>query len=403
MLFAHGPFGVLSSLLFRRGSALNAIKKQEWAAIVLAFFGGIFPDIDILYVLFIDASRWHRAYFTATPFPYLLFFLILGSVLYFFKKKKAFRLLSIFTVATMSHILTDMILGKVMVFYPFSARFYGIRGLEVGWINSNIFFINFFLEGILSTLFLYLLIVWCAKKKEVRFALTSLLVLAFGIGVVMLVQVQLHMYSSPDDVGLGDWDDDTIINFADTDMDGDGLENLLDPDADGDGFPNTAEILVNAERFEGGWYDPTEGGFGQIPSRMGLLVNSDGPRQLYGTVGIFFKQAMVEDYSVAPEVFTMASRERSFDRDPENLRAWFAYRGFLIDRTWTVGDRLYIGDILFFESGRVATVVNFSSSAEPLVLDIAPDRPIQKQPLQAVIDHEGSVEAWAHLLPSSLQ
>ena len=88
MILAHGPLGyLLGTLLVWREHAKHGVnsltQRQKRLLLWTAFFGGIFPDLDLLYYYPFDHQGGsHREYFTHSPYATLVFSAALGCILF---------------------------------------------------------------------------------------------------------------------------------------------------------------------------------------------------------------------------------------------------------------------------------------------------------------------------------
>lgn len=403
MIFAHGPFGYLCVTCARRIPSLRRLvhrasrHSRRFLGVLAAmgFLGGIFPDIDIFYTSLVDGSRSHRLFITHTPLLYIGFFLLMLAVTSVRRQRAAILIAGSFALGALSHIATDSIGGKTMLLFPFSSRFFGLVDLNVSFITANLLFFNFLLEGIFIVVFFLLLLTHSPLRQQWKNRLIALDALLFSAGVVFLLIANTHIYHAPADMVLGDNDHDDLLNVYDRDMDGDGIQNVEDADADNDGIANIDELSVQAQRFEGVWQDPTNGGLLGVPLFHGFITADDTPRRLLQTIGISLRAEMEEDFRTQPEGYIGTPRDGAFDRDRQNIRAYLAHRFALHPAGNT---QFQPGDLLFFTSGHQAVVVGNDTHASPLVLDVHSGRRPEQQPLSDIITLEGSVIEYGTLL-----
>lgn len=401
MIFAHGPLGFLIRYV-RGGSGNTLTPRRQWMVLGIAFIGGIFPDIDLFYYALIDASETHRAFITHTPAFYIVLWVLSYALFTWMKRPVKRTAATAFFFGALSHMVADGIAAQILYLYPFSQEFYGLTDIGHAVINSNILFINFLLEGVIITLFFYALIVQLTKTRAQRLGATVVLLCVFAGGVWVLQTGNEHIYHGEAILSYGDEDADGIANYDDRDIDGDGVSNIDDLDADNDGEANTQEIIENVEDFSTSLYDPTNGGFLQIPLRMGLLTTNDSVRRIYQTVGIFIGTEMHADYDMNPEGYVTNPEESHFDSTPENIRVWLDHRGKL-----EVGDAIergcdQIGDVVFFESGHVAVISGYETGGSaPYVFDVDSEEGVAERALSSVVEREGKITARGKMLDQS--
>lgn len=402
MIFAHGPIGFLTALAAKpwwRKWTSDGI-AAGWM-LALGYLGGIFPDIDLFYISYVNASLSHRDLITHTPALYIAVGAVVGAVLALIKKQTAAVAVAIFCAGALTHMVADLIVGQIKLFYPFSGRFFGLTDLRIEWLNENILFANFLLEGIFITAFFYALIVFFTKTKTSRITWTGLLLVVFAAGLLTLITGNNHVYRNGESNAYGDDDADGIANINDTDMDNDGTLNIADIDSDNDGKGNTEEIIEHSARFFNVWVDPTNGGIAQVPIRLGLTSNNDITRQLYSAVGIYIRTELQEDYNSNPNGYVLTPKDKNFDRSKEVLRTWLEHRNSLETGEAMLQGRNQIGDILFFTSNHVGIVTGFNNSGQPQVLDVHTDRVAQERSVEELIQLEGDVQARGKILDST--
>ncbi len=375
--------------------------REWWTLLIVGGIGGIFPDIDLFYTHAIDASESHRLLITHTPVLYIAAAIIGVLVTTVLHRPQWHRSTMAFCLGAVSHTVADGILGNIMYLYPFTRGFYGLSDINSDWLNMHLIFINFLLEGIAITAFLLLLISMLARTAWQRRIWAGATLLLFAVGLTTLVVVTQHVYNPPYRTLLGDADRDGIVNVSDPDMDGDGQANINDLDADNDGKSNTLEVMEYAERFVDVWQDPTNGGLLQVPIRVGFITNSDVARLLLSSAGVMLSQAMKEDYQLNPSDYASAPQHDDFDRTNQNVYAWLLHNKRLETGAAMAQGREQIGDIVFFESGRVAVVTGFDTSGSAQLLDVAPGRRVQERSLSEIIVTEGAMVARGKMLDAS--
>lgn len=402
MLFAHGPLGFLTTWLTTPWwKKYKFDQRFKYILLFIGIIGGIFPDIDHLMFYVVDATVSHREYITHTPFLYLLVLVFGISMTRVLKRPQWMFGITVFALGALSHVLTDMVVAEVRILYPFSNQFYGISNLGIERLTQNLTYVNFLLEAVILFFFGFVLLRLFFKQGVLRVALLAVLSLFFIGGVFGISVANQHIYHGPAHMTYGDFDHDGIVNYRDADIDGDGEPNLLDLDADNDQKGNVQEVSENAELFLNVWYDRSEGGFIQIPSRLGFVSNNDLVYRLFESAGIYIGQEMQLEYEQNPNGYVLPPSDEFFDRHYVNIRTWLEHTGRLESKEQLDDGRSLIGDILFFESEHVAVVTGFSTTGEPVVLDIHKNRSIHERSLAEVIDYEGTVVARGTMLDPS--
>jgi len=345
MIFSHAPAGFLVAYFTRKYWAQKLSEKQINYLYFLGAIFGIFPDIDVFYFYFFDATLRHREFITHSLILYLLILIVLYFIAKIIKSGFVKALNFVFFFAVLSHLILDSLTAGIMWIYPFSHYTYGLLNfnfLANSFYGHYVFYIDMFFEIIILILAFNILF-YKFYKKYLSFSL----LFSYLFLVLMLIFFYIlwpHSYSGGVDFYYKDKDKDGIINMRDLDIDGDNIPNIKDSDADGDGIKNIDQILLAAQRVEGVWHDRFEGGFFEIPSRFGLLAKIDVARKTYEQAGIFFRREMQEDFKKRPYEYEGTPKDSRFDCDIYNLFVFLRNNGMMID-----GKRLLRpGDIVFY-------------------------------------------------------
>ncbi len=370
MIFAHGPLGALAARgTWRVFDFLNVTRAQLRWLLLAGFIGGIFPDIDFLYVYFIDGSVAHRSLITHTLPIYILLWAVVSIALYILRRSYWFALVTTFFFGVVTHLCTDMIASNVRMFYPFNERYFGLSDLGVLFINDRLLLINFLIEGIFISWFLIFLVREFVNEYYHR-VLTLFVVVLFVIGAGVLLQLNAHAYRGPAMLQYDDADLDGVVNYLDEDMDGDGKRNIADNDSDGDGIDNLVELRTAGGAMNRVYYDVSEGRPLRIMQKMGLVANSEMPWRVFRSFGIFLDQEVHRDAGVAPDGYTGDSSAESFAYTPANIQNFLRHSGTLVEGEGLVRVGYRPGDIVFFADGTMAVVIELGASGEPHVVDL---------------------------------
>src|SRR3989339_775833 len=393
MLFAHGPIGSLLSFIsipWQKHRKIYSAKVQN-QLLLIGFIGGVFPDIDLFYYYLYNASETHRGFITHLPVFYLVIFLAVALIFWITRKFRALIASFVFLLAVLSHLIVDMVLSQIRFFYPFYSGFLGITDLGNVFINDNLLFLNYLLEGIFSFFFFYVLISRFVKLKKNNFILKGILITVFALGVGMITYTNAHIYHGNTIEMWGDHDRDGIVNYEDRDLDGDNVLNIDDLDNDNDNIGNVEQLMQNIDDLLPVWYDPTDGGFINIPLRLGFITTNYLPSRLFRTIGLDLVSEMKADFAQNPQDYFSAPEDAKFDQHPENIQAWLKHQNKLEEGQALARGRNQIGDILFFQSGHMAIVSGFSQDGSSLVLDVHKNRPIMIKTFAELLAREGSL------------
>lgn len=327
MIFAHGPTGFVLSYIFKK-----SFKKHFY--FWLAFVFAIFPDIDVVYYYFFNAQAGHRENITHT----FLLYLILSLILLFFSSKAA---LAVF-VGSFSHLLVDSLGYGVGWLWPFSKELYGLARFYFlqSFLENYSFVFNYFLEFLALLGFVTILV------RRRWFYCFWLLV---PPTLIFLLFVNQHLFHGKATTYFGDFDQDGIINKDDLDVDGDGILNLEDVDSNGNGLNNIDEMISWAKKFNSLWYDFSEDGLIEIPSRFGFLSNVSAIRRIVEETGIYWREEFTSDYRKNLQGYISTPFDDRFDHQPENLLAFLQHKNLLVSEAQK-------GDIIFYGDNKVAIV-----------------------------------------------
>lgn len=344
MLFVHLPAGFLAAYFTRKIWAQNLPPKRINFLYFLGAIFGLFPDLDGLYFYFVSAVLPHREHITHSFIFYIVIWLILYFVSRFLKNNFLKALSFVFFFASFFHLLLDSLGHGVMWFYPFSTLTFGLLSfakLARGFYGQFFSFIDLFLETVISLTALNIFFFLFFKKYLKKSLAISYLV--FLVVIFILYISWPYLYHGQTDIYYKDKDKDKIANLRDLDLDGDGILNISDKDADGDGRENIYQILETAKKMEGVWYDKREGGFWEIPARLGSLSRTDVVIKSYNAAGIFFERELQEDFKKSSRRYLGNPKDSTFDRRPYNLFIFFKNNGMLED-----GTKYHEGDVVFF-------------------------------------------------------
>ncbi|HMA12457.1 MAG TPA: metal-dependent hydrolase [Steroidobacteraceae bacterium] len=187
MFLAHLPAGYLVSRALVRGGEQPGVK---WA-LAAGMAGGVFPDLDLLYLHLVDATpQHHHTYWTHLPVAWLG----LSTLAWIAARKRsaAFRLaLAAFLLAWLSHLLLDTVTGDIWWLYPLVDTPYSLVTVEARY---QPWWMNFLLHWSMALEFAIIgLAVWLARERlPLRFRVSRLAAAAVtGFIGLMLIESYL--------------------------------------------------------------------------------------------------------------------------------------------------------------------------------------------------------------------
>lgn len=251
MFLAHGPASYIANELIQQ-KEIKKLKFHEQLIIgACSVIFGILPDADLLALMATSFPTFkHHDIFTHTPFFYLVLFglllLVTKYITKFFNSKtkkilnKDFMniLLKTFLISTLIHLLMDLLVSNILLFYPISTRPFTIFKylLEPSLISGLFFSTMFAIEISIIVLFKYMLLKksfknlkWIHLTSKI-FLLLSIIYIAFTFGISRFTYNHSYMYDTNGNINY-DTDYDTLRDDMDLDINNNGLNNLEDAQA----------------------------------------------------------------------------------------------------------------------------------------------------------------------------
>lgn len=117
MFIAHAPSGyLLAKAIIRQCRQSAAVAK---GMLVAGVVGAVFPDVDLFYFYLIDHRQLHHhKYFTHWPVTWLALILFSALLSRWEPAKNAARLLAVFALAGMLHMILDTLIGDIWWLAP---------------------------------------------------------------------------------------------------------------------------------------------------------------------------------------------------------------------------------------------------------------------------------------------
>ncbi|MFA5995736.1 MAG: metal-dependent hydrolase [Patescibacteria group bacterium] len=431
MLFAHAPLGFLTVRATRRWwSKFNLSKRQQRGLYIAGGLGGIFPDIDLFYFYLVNASVNHRQLWTHGILPYLLVLLI-GFILVSLSSKRPTSppsplsskergdnqiallpfpwlgervgdrgrylglCLLMFVIGVYTHLFADCITGRIVLLYPFSNLLYGFNSwswYEHSILASYSLTTNYTVELLVFIILGYLFV----KRSTTKIIYIIVSIILFVSVTSGLIWLDKHTYKTNGIFVYSDIDNDGILNVQDLDIDGDGINNSNDNNADNNNINNREQLNNELPKILGSLYDYSNGGFIQIPLRLGLVNDLVLIERAYTNIGMSFSSEMGEDFKNNPSGYISNPKDYRFTDNPQNWQTWLQHQQKLLPATILTQAQPF--DIIFFQSGHVALYYPWNN--QPAVIEINKKQPFTSVvSLNEVIKQEGQVSAFGKILP----
>ncbi|MBI5200482.1 MAG: DUF1287 domain-containing protein [Elusimicrobia bacterium] len=124
-------------------------------------------------------------------------------------------------------------------------------------------------------------------------------------------------------------------------------------------------IVAEARKLVGVWYDPVQGGFGNLGGRLGLIVCMDVPVIAYRNAGTSIRRLLEADYRAHPGRYSSrdgSPRDPYFDRRARNLHTYCRENGCL-----DLAGPPKPADVVFLSRGETAPITHIVlvSGVEP--------------------------------------
>jgi hypothetical protein len=242
MYIAHAPISYLANEVIQKREIKKLKLNEQILVAVFSMLFGILPDFD----LFLNIPGFiHHSIITHTPIFYIAIWLLLKLLINPFHrilaKKTTFvldrNLLNIlantFLVATLFHLLADLLSGSIILFYPISSsKIYLFKYLFEPNLHAGYFFSFFFAIEILAiSIFIYYVydnflknskIITTVLKGLICLSVTYLPVSAY---ISFNTYNRMYMYDKNGEIHY-DLDYDTFIDRMDMDVGNTGEDNI---------------------------------------------------------------------------------------------------------------------------------------------------------------------------------
>ncbi|MBN1578751.1 MAG: metal-dependent hydrolase [Chitinispirillaceae bacterium] len=206
MLIAHAPAGYLLTRLLSRTLFKDIVLPQRtnrfYQILMCAgILGGIFPDFDFIYHIFIDSDHTsHHSYLTHLPMFWLSVWLILFAIGRMRKDRRFVAVATTFCASVMLHLVFDTITGKIYWLYPFvrtGVNVFKVADVHIWWVHNYTHHWTFLIEIVIiaAAMIIFLRVKETIgviaeplrRNRKLRLVSLRLTVCALGVSVVMIV------------------------------------------------------------------------------------------------------------------------------------------------------------------------------------------------------------------------
>jgi hypothetical protein len=145
MLIAHAPAGYLLTRFLSRTLFKDTVEPQRqnrgYQLLMFAgIIGGIFPDFDFIYHIFLDSDRTpHHHYITHLPVSWLALLALLIFVGKLIKNRHFVAVSTVFCLSGLLHLVLDTLTGEVYWFAPFfhkGLNVFSVADVHVWWVRN---------------------------------------------------------------------------------------------------------------------------------------------------------------------------------------------------------------------------------------------------------------------------
>ncbi len=359
MFLVHAPVSYLANAGLQKEKISTLKNSQKVFIAVLSLIFGILPDFDFLLLMMFDRPSYtHHDFFTHTPAYWIVLWLLLVIIMklvypLFNRETKEFIskdflniILNTFLIAGLSHFFADLLVGNIMVFYPFSNEHFTLLRyiFEPSYFTGYFVSVYFAIEIIILAVFFWVFSKKFLIKQKWDDVVAVVLLVLTTLYLGFTVFINLKTYNNTFLEGAN-------IPYMDYDMDYDTLRDIEDWDVDNDGINNIEDAHI-------------EKVVGNVKSIIGsnkLAISN--PTSLvekieykYGALDSFrlVSQAYYEDYSPIEPVLkdfylkNLDSKRYTVKFDHQNvLKDYFEFYEMLIDLNVNSNPLLEKGKIFF--------------------------------------------------------
>jgi inner membrane protein len=402
MFLAHAPISYLANETIQKKRISGLKNSQQVVLAILSLLFGVLPDFDFfLLSIFKIPTYTHHDFFTHSPIYWIglwIVLVLLSKIVYPYlnRKTKQFLtkdflniILNTFLIAGLSHLLADLLVGNIMLLYPFSNYHFTILKylLEPSYFTGYFSSAYFAIEIVIIAIFFVSFSKKFLRKQKWDNVVAYILISLSSVYLIFTVIMNTQTYNNS-------FLEDSNKPYIDYDIDFDTLRDIEDYDVDNDGLDNIEEanyenIVDNAKRI----VETNKLAIGEAESITDKVLLHYGALDSYRLVS----QAFYEDQSpiepVIKDFYIKSLEEKSYIVDfdyVETLRDYFGSNGSLIALNFKSDPILPPGKIFFLvdEDGEIMNMgITLYDNALGIVLP--GERQIQRHSLDGILKFYG--------------
>jgi hypothetical protein len=168
---------------------------------IVGVLGGIFPDFDFIYHIFVDSARTpHHSYLTHMPFFWISTWLVLTLFAWMRKSRFFYALSTLFCLNALLHLGLDTLTGVIYWFSPLSHKginVFKVADIHLWWVQNFTYHWTFLFEVFIvaTALIVFLrvketfsdIFALFRQNRKLRAVSIRLSICALGIALVALI------------------------------------------------------------------------------------------------------------------------------------------------------------------------------------------------------------------------
>ncbi|MDD3474976.1 MAG: metal-dependent hydrolase [Candidatus Dojkabacteria bacterium] len=402
MFLAHAPISYLANEAIQKKKISGLKNSQQIVLAFMSLFFGVLPDFDFFLLSILGIPTYtHHDFFTHTPIYWIgvwLILVILSKLIYpllniktkqFLTKDFLNMILNAFLIGGLSHLLADLLVGNIILLYPFSEFHFTILKyiVEPSYFTGYFSSVYFAIELVIIAIFFFSFSKKFLKKQKwdnvVAYILIGLSSIYLIFTIVMNVVSYNNSFLENSNKPYIDYDADfdTLRDIEDWDIDNDGIDNI--EEADYEDVIENAQDIIRSNKLA----------VGEVNNIFDKILMHYGALDSYRLIS----QAFYEDFSpiepVIKDFYIKSLDEKSYIVDfdyAEVLMQYFESKNELIALNFQSDPALVPGKIFFLidENGEVMNM-GITLYDNDLGIVLPGEKQIQKHSLDGILKFYG--------------